>query len=135
MNVGKAVGARGSSEGLATLWSEEKFHLNIWFATQHWIFTNLYHYSSKISLELFNLYVPVNYSEKRECWKSLSEYIESISPSNLVLTGDLNITLAPSEKKRRAMRQRPSSRHGGGCNSCLRSDGYKAKDRTLYVVQ
>ena len=73
--------------------------------------------------------------KKRECWKSLSEYIESISPSNLVLTGDLNITLAPSEKKRRAMRQRPSSRHGGGYNSCMQSYGYKAKDRTLYVVQ
>ena len=63
------------------------------------MFTDLYHYSSKISLALFNLYVPVNYSEKRECWKSLSEYIESISPSNLVLVGDLNITLAHSEKK------------------------------------
>ena len=99
MNAGKAVSERGSSGGLATLWSEDKFQLNRWFATQHWIFTDLYHYSSKISLALFNLYVPVNYSEKRECWKSLSEYIESISPSNLVLVGDLNITLAPSEKK------------------------------------
>ena len=64
LNVGKEVSARGSSGGLATLWSEEKFQLNRWFVTQHWIFTDLYHYSSKISLALFNLYVPVNYSEK-----------------------------------------------------------------------
>ena len=67
LNVGKAVSARVSFGGLATLWSEDKFQLNRWFATQHWIFTDLYHYSSKISLALFNLYVPVNYSEKREC--------------------------------------------------------------------
>ena len=99
LNAGKAVSARGSSGGLATLWSEDKFQLNRWFATQHWIFTDLYHYSSKISLALFHLYVPINYSEKRECWKSLSEYIESISPSNLVLASDLNINLSPHEKK------------------------------------
>ena len=67
LNVGKAVSARGSSGGLDTLWSNNMFQLNRWFATKHWIFIDLYHYSSKISLALFNLYVPVNYNEKREC--------------------------------------------------------------------
>ena len=33
LNVDKVVSARGSSGGLATLWSEEKFQLKHWFAT------------------------------------------------------------------------------------------------------
>ena len=67
LTTGKAVSTRCSSGGLATLWSDEKFQLNRWFVTQHWIFIDLYHFSSKISLALFNLYVPVNYSEKIGC--------------------------------------------------------------------
>jgi hypothetical protein len=43
-NAGKAISARGSSGGLATLWSEDKFHLESSFETQHWIFTELRHY-------------------------------------------------------------------------------------------
>ena len=35
MSVGKAVNARGTSGGLATLWCEGNFHLKIWFVTQH----------------------------------------------------------------------------------------------------
>ena len=40
-NVGKAISARGSSRGIATLWSEDKFHLESSFETQYWIFINL----------------------------------------------------------------------------------------------
>ena len=40
-NAGRAISARGSSGGLATLWSEDKFHLESSFETQHWIFTEL----------------------------------------------------------------------------------------------
>ena len=95
----KAVNARGTSRGLVTLWSEEKFHLKRWFVTQHWIFTELVHLSSKISLALFNLYVPVNFIENKECWTSLSEFLEVNLPSISIIAGDLNITLAPNEKK------------------------------------
>ena len=33
LNASKDVSARGSSEGLTTLWSDEKFQLNRWFVT------------------------------------------------------------------------------------------------------
>ena len=99
LNVGKVVSARGTSGGLATLWSGEELQLNHWLATQHWIFTDLYHISSKISLALFNLYVPVNFNEKKECWKTLSDFIETNSPTNTIVAGDHNIYLAPNEKK------------------------------------
>jgi len=63
-SVGKAVSSKGSSGGLATLWTEDLFLLKKSHETQHWIFTKLTHYASKLTISLFNLYVPVTYSEK-----------------------------------------------------------------------
>ena len=54
-NEGMEVSARGTSRGLATLWSDDKFLLKASFATQHWIYTKLRHLPSKISISLFNL--------------------------------------------------------------------------------
>lgn len=98
-SVGKAVSSRGSSGGLATLWTEDAFLLNKAHETQHWIFTELTHYASKLTISLFNLYVPVIYTEKRECWASLSAFLEQHNPSNIILAGDLNIVLKPKEKR------------------------------------
>ena len=60
------VSAQGSSGGLATLWTEDKYQLNKIHETQHWIFTELTQLASKLTISLVNLCVPVNYSEKRE---------------------------------------------------------------------
>jgi exonuclease III len=97
--TGKAVSARGTSGGLATLWNEDSFHLNKHLETQHWIFTELKHNASKLSISLFNLYVPVSYVEKRECWNALSSYLEETSPSNIIIAGDLNIVIKAKEKR------------------------------------
>ena len=51
------------------------------FKTQHWIFTELRYISSKISLPIFNLYVPVNFLEKKECWNSLADFFATCSAS------------------------------------------------------
>ena len=66
-NAGKAVSSRGSSGGLATLWIEDLFQLNKSHETQHWIYTELIHNPSKLTISLFNIYVPVLHSEKRDC--------------------------------------------------------------------
>ena len=66
---------------------------------QHWIYTKLQHSSSKISIAIFNLYVPVNFIEKKDCWNSLSNFIEINTPKNIIVVGDLNIMLDPNEKK------------------------------------
>jgi len=95
---GKAVSARGTAGGIGTFWTKD-FSLERFLVTQHWIFTELRHSVSNLSLTLFNLYVPVQYEEKRECWRTLLDYIAQINPSNLVIGGDLNITLDPKEKK------------------------------------
>jgi hypothetical protein len=98
-NAGKAICARGSSCGHATLWEKEKFHLESSFETQHWIFTELLHIPSNISLSLFNLYVPVRYSEKKDCWQTLADILEIFSPSNIILAKDLNLVFEPKEKR------------------------------------
>ena len=100
-NISVAVSARGTSWGLATLWYDENFMFQGSYSTQHWILTKLQHLSSKISLPLFNIYVPVNYVEKKVYWKSLSEFMEIHSPLNIIVAGDLNIIFDPKEKKRR----------------------------------
>ena len=64
LTSGKAISARGSCGGLATLWREDNFQLKNEYATQHWIFSELLHYNSKITFSLFNLYILVNYGEK-----------------------------------------------------------------------
>jgi len=97
--AGKAVSSRGSSGGLETLWTEDLFQLKKSHETQHWIFTELSHCTSKLTISLFNLYVPVTYSEKRDCWKSLSAYLEQHNPDNIIIAGDLNIVLKTKEKR------------------------------------
>eukprot|EP00253_Pinus_taeda_P032996 PITA_32996 len=59
----------------------------------------LMHKASKLTISLLNLYVPVNYSEKIECWNFLSFFLEQHSPSNTIIAGDLNIVLKPKEKR------------------------------------
>eukprot|EP00253_Pinus_taeda_P031381 PITA_31381 len=57
------------------------------------------HLASKLPISLVNLYVPVNYSEKRDCWNSLAAFLEQEIPNNIILAGDLNIVLKSKEKR------------------------------------
>ena len=98
-NAGKAISARGSFGGLATLWAEEEFTLESSFDTQHWIYTELHHKSSKLILSLFNLYVPVLQVEKKECWPTLADFIEIYTPLNIIVVGDLNLIFDSKEKR------------------------------------
>jgi len=75
------------------------FQLKRSFITQHWIYTELQHPRRNISLALFNIYVPVNFLEKKDCWNSLSDFLEIYAPPNIILAGDLNINLDLKEKK------------------------------------
>ena len=65
----------------------------------HWIFTKLRHKESGIHVIIFNIYVPVFLLEKKECWKSIQNVLDSHHPENLIFIGDLNITLSAKEKK------------------------------------
>ena len=50
-------------------------------------------------MALFNLYVPVNFKEKKDCWNSLSNFIEIHTPINIIVARDLNIILDPNKKR------------------------------------
>eukprot|EP00253_Pinus_taeda_P036438 PITA_36438 len=96
---GKVVSARGSTGGIGTFWSKNSFSLERSFETQHWIYTELRHTASNFILALFNMYVHVHYDEKKECWKTLSDFLERLNPMNIVIGGNLNIILDPKEKR------------------------------------
>ena len=97
--LGRAVSARGASRGLATFWDSAKLDLVEEEGTTHWLFTKLLHKDSDQLVSLFNIYVPVSFIEKKECWDSLKLFLIHHNPENLVLPGDLNVTLALAEKK------------------------------------
>ena len=50
-------------------------------------------------MAFFNLYVLVNLIEKKNCWNSMSQFIETHTPINIIVTVDLNIILDPIVKK------------------------------------
>ena len=96
---GRAVSARGASGGLATFRYSAKLDLIEEEGTIHWLFTKLIHKDSGHLVSLFNMYVPVSLGEKKECWDSLNLFLNQHNLENLVVAGDLNVTLALAEKK------------------------------------
>ena len=98
-DTGKVVSARGSAGVIGTFWSKKTFSLERSHETQHWIFTELRHTTSNFTIALFNMYVPVHYVEKRECWKTLTDYLELLNPKNIFIGGDMNIIMDPKEKR------------------------------------
>ena len=75
------------------MWKEDQFRLIKSYNTQHWSFTELKHIASKLTIALFNLYVPTLHSEKKDCWKTLNEFLELNSPTNIIIVGDLNLVM------------------------------------------
>jgi len=96
---GKVVSARGASAGIGTLWDTSKLDLIEEERNTHWIFTKLLHKESGHHVNLFNLYVPVFLSEKKTCWDSLKSFLSMQNTGNIVIVGDLNVTLSLSEEK------------------------------------
>ena len=97
---GIIVSVKGSSSGIATMWVEDSFSLQNSFKTQHWIFTKIWHLASKTSLSIFNMYIHVIFQERKDCWKTLLEYVDANLPPNMIVVGDLNIMLDPKDKNR-----------------------------------
>ena len=93
------MSARGASGGLATLWDSAKLDLIEEEGTIHWLFTKLIHKDSGHLVSLLNMYVPVSLAEKKECWDSVNLFLNQHNIENLVVVGDLNVTLALAERK------------------------------------
>ena len=78
-NVGLVVSAHGSAGGLALVVKEPFLSVKLSYNAALDFF-ELRHLPSMISFALFNLYLPVNLLEKRECWNSLNDFIVANSP-------------------------------------------------------
>jgi exonuclease III len=100
-NISKGIveSARGASGGLGTLWNSSKYDLIKSEACKHWIFTSLLHLETGCQVSLFNLYVPVLQEDKKSCWETLKDFLQQNDLENIILGGDLNLTLATTEKK------------------------------------
>ena len=105
---GKDVSTRGAFRGFATFWDSAKLDLVEEGRTTHWLFTKMLHKESGHLVSIFNLYVPVSYTEKKECWDSLKLYLNQHKPENLVVAGDINVTLTLAEKKGGSIVQDPT---------------------------
>ena len=96
---GKAVSARGASGGIATFWDNSIYDLEAEYSSTHWLFTKILHKDSGHHVSLFNVYVPISPAKKRICWDSLKSYLSMHNPVNIIIAGDLNVTLAAEEKR------------------------------------
>jgi hypothetical protein len=48
---------------------------------------------------IINVYMPNNYLEKVECWRSLQDLANDNPPQNLIIAGDFNTTRGLKEKR------------------------------------
>ena len=81
------------------LWRRDSFELVQSLTHIHWIFTKLRHKESGIQVSIFNIYITVFLSKKKECWQSIQDVLDFHHPENLILAGDMNIILSTKEKK------------------------------------
>ena len=95
---GQAVSARGASGGLGTIWNANKFSRIKEVFNTHWFFSKLQNVDTNEILYLFNVYSPVSVGEKNICWDSIRRLDDSENLANIIIAGDLNLTLSLTEK-------------------------------------
>ena len=96
---GLIVSSRGASGGIGTLWDDKKFDLIESKHYLHWILTKLLHKDSNTQVSLFNIYVPFLYAEFKDCWNLLRDERRIGSLDNIILAGNVNVTLNQAEKR------------------------------------
>jgi exonuclease III len=97
--AGVAISARGASGGIGSLWNSSTLEILKTKYYTHWILTNLLHKESGIQVSIFNLDVLVLPEEKKDCWNKLREFLNMHQIENIIIVGDLNVTLSQGEKK------------------------------------
>eukprot|EP00253_Pinus_taeda_P011135 PITA_11135 len=95
----KVISAQGASGGLATLWNASKFSFVSETLNTHWLLLKLQHLDSKEIINLFNVYIPLNAVEKKACWDSIRTQADLVNLENIIIAGDLNLTLLSADKR------------------------------------
>ena len=93
-----AISSRGASGGIGTLWDGKKFEAVDIKYSPNWILTLLRQKDSNTLVRIFNIYAPNSYADKIICWNLLREERSNLQ-GNVILAGDLNVTLIQDEKR------------------------------------
>jgi exonuclease III len=96
---GKAISSRGASGGIDTIWNAEEFKLEEQLQSQFWMMVSLTKKATGMLYSIINVYMPNNYLEKVECWRSLQDLANDNPPQNLIIVGDFNTTRGLKEKR------------------------------------
>ena len=64
----------------------------------HWILTVLRQKDTDSLVSIFNIYAPNSYNEKLNCWTLLREEQSNLQ-GNVIVAGNLNLTLSQNEKR------------------------------------
>jgi hypothetical protein len=93
-----AICSRGASRGICTLWNNAELKVIQITYSQHWIYTNVTNRATSRHFKIFNIYAPMHYIEKQECWHTLEEMKESIDVEFCIMARDFNMVLSQEEK-------------------------------------
>jgi len=97
-NGAAALSSRGASGGIGTLWDDRKYDVMDTKISSHWILTVLRQINTNTLVSIFNIYAPNSYGEKTNCWNLIREERSNLQ-GNVILAGDLNLTLSLNEKR------------------------------------
>eukprot|EP00253_Pinus_taeda_P032306 PITA_32306 len=67
--------------------------------SQYWIKVTLESLIDNQRIVIYNIYAPIHYRDKEQCWTSLKTDIDEEGNSNIILGGDFNLTLHSNEKR------------------------------------
>eukprot|EP00253_Pinus_taeda_P019942 PITA_19942 len=95
----RAIFAWGASGGIGTLWNISKFAVLFEARNTHWLLLKMQNLDTKETFCLFNVYSPVNVGGKKYCWDSIRNQVDLKNLENIIIAGDLNLTLHSSEKR------------------------------------
>jgi exonuclease III len=95
---GKEISSRGASGGIGTFWNVKDFNLEDQVQSQFWLMVSLTRKATCMVYSIINVYMPNNYLEKIECWRSLQDLATENPPQNLIIVGDFNTTRGLKEK-------------------------------------
>jgi exonuclease III len=107
--VGAVVSSQGASGGIATLWDEQIWTLEVTLETQSWLLTVLKNKDNSNNISVVNVYMPNSYKDKMACWNSLSELKNSIDLSSCIIGGDFNTHLNSGGGEKEAVKSETPS--------------------------
>eukprot|EP00253_Pinus_taeda_P013868 PITA_13868 len=95
----RAISSRGASGGIGTVWNRSKFSVLYEVRDTHWLLLKMQNLATKEIFCLFNVYSPTIVADKKNCWDSIRHQADLVHMENIIIAGDLNLTLHSSRKR------------------------------------